>query len=243
MSGNTIPNSGKLAMVSIFCMLLVAMVVMTDIPLELGFEEHTAALIIPAHILAQFVAWKRIRTAMRRAEERLDLWSGATASASVLVDWVQFAALVHRLKRNDARWIEAACMLSLVSIFFEDFIGMVLVSLPPAGKAEAEKPARIHLESFALKRADLEAGKTGFAECPCHICLEELQDGESVAKLLCGHIFHEKCIEDWLQIGTGCALRCQAALGLNEVDAVEEPIKAVEEPRVRTIPVEAVLEV
>mmetsp|Transcript_63833 Transcript_63833/g.118659 ORF Transcript_63833/g.118659 Transcript_63833/m.118659 type:complete len:247 (-) Transcript_63833:105-845(-) len=246
MSVPRLPPFAVLSVVSIFCMLVVAFILMTDILQELGIGDYSPCLLIPVHLLAQCCAWERIRGALYTTEDSLDLWSGATASGSVLVDWVQFAALVHRLKSNDTRWIDAALMLSLVSIFFEDFVGMVLVSLPAQGKPkDVIERSRLHLDTFIFKQDDLEIGigKPGFAECPCHICLEELQAGEHVAKLLCGHIFHEKCIEQWLQKGSGCPLRCQAALGLMEKDAVAVPSSTSVAPTEPPPPVEHLIEV
>ena len=38
----------------------------------------------------------------------------------------------------------------------------------------------------------------------CAVCLEDFENGKSVTKLKCGHIFCAKCIEDWLEENVSC---------------------------------------
>merc|ERR1712129_12519 len=45
----------------------------------------------------------------------------------------------------------------------------------------------------------------------CQICLEELAEGEEVANLPCGHIFHRSCVERWFQVRNTCPMRCESA--------------------------------
>lgn len=44
----------------------------------------------------------------------------------------------------------------------------------------------------------------------CSICLVEYIDGDILKELLCGHVFHEQCIDTWLCAGDArqCPLRC-----------------------------------
>jgi len=44
----------------------------------------------------------------------------------------------------------------------------------------------------------------------CVICLEEFKGGDEVARLLCGHSFHEQCVRRWLKQHKGCPYRCSA---------------------------------
>mmetsp|Transcript_18375 Transcript_18375/g.48505 ORF Transcript_18375/g.48505 Transcript_18375/m.48505 type:complete len:247 (+) Transcript_18375:69-809(+) len=46
----------------------------------------------------------------------------------------------------------------------------------------------------------------------CTVCLEELLQGEYVASLPCGHVYHAPCIEKWLEGSQKCPLRCPQIL-------------------------------
>lgn len=43
----------------------------------------------------------------------------------------------------------------------------------------------------------------------CVICISALEEGDEVAKLPCGHLFHKGCIDPWLREQACCPLRCQ----------------------------------
>jgi len=45
----------------------------------------------------------------------------------------------------------------------------------------------------------------------CAICLEDFKEGDQVARLACGHIFHERCVVCWLQQRTQCPYRCSTS--------------------------------
>ena len=38
----------------------------------------------------------------------------------------------------------------------------------------------------------------------CSICLEEFEDNETISKTSCNHMFHETCLETWLNTNTKC---------------------------------------
>mmetsp|Transcript_5092 Transcript_5092/g.8359 ORF Transcript_5092/g.8359 Transcript_5092/m.8359 type:complete len:122 (-) Transcript_5092:76-441(-) len=46
----------------------------------------------------------------------------------------------------------------------------------------------------------------------CPVCLEALNEGDSVGQLPCGHVFHADCIQRWLWTrnlsGSACPMRC-----------------------------------
>jgi len=42
----------------------------------------------------------------------------------------------------------------------------------------------------------------------CSICLSEVEAGDVMAQLPCGHHFHEACIRSWLTTGGICPMRC-----------------------------------
>ena len=41
-------------------------------------------------------------------------------------------------------------------------------------------------------------------ESSCSICLEQLNEGEEVVLLECGHPFHKNCLDPWLQLHSEC---------------------------------------
>jgi len=59
-------------------------------------------------------------------------------------------------------------------------------------------------------RAFAEVSRTSRAVSQsCHICLETFEDDDAVTPLLCGHVFHENCISEWLRRSNVCPLRCE----------------------------------
>lgn len=40
----------------------------------------------------------------------------------------------------------------------------------------------------------------------CTICLEEFNNDEEIVKLKCNHLFHLKCIDDWIEKNQSCPL-------------------------------------
>lgn len=40
----------------------------------------------------------------------------------------------------------------------------------------------------------------------CTICLEEFNNDEEIIKLKCNHLFHLKCIDDWIKKNQSCPL-------------------------------------
>lgn len=53
-------------------------------------------------------------------------------------------------------------------------------------------------------------GPLGTLEMPtCSVCLCDFEEGERVAQLPCGHLFHAECIRSWLQMRGHCPLRCE----------------------------------
>ena len=55
--------------------------------------------------------------------------------------------------------------------------------------------------------------------CACQICSESFQEGEDIIQSnnpICGHIFHQKCIEKWLNYQYACPI-CSHVYVLQEV--------------------------
>lgn len=61
-----------------------------------------------------------------------------------------------------------------------------------------------------LTRRSMIVEKANLRELPCSICLLDIEDGAEVTELMCGHIYHSKCIHEWIRIARrGCPMRCQ----------------------------------
>eukprot|EP00418_Pyrodinium_bahamense_P074247 CAMPEP_0179088860 /NCGR_PEP_ID=MMETSP0796-20121207/40456_1 /TAXON_ID=73915 /ORGANISM="Pyrodinium bahamense, Strain pbaha01" /LENGTH=119 /DNA_ID=CAMNT_0020786401 /DNA_START=300 /DNA_END=655 /DNA_ORIENTATION=- len=65
----------------------------------------------------------------------------------------------------------------------------------------SEEGTRIVVKTFA--NSSLKFGTN------CSICLADLEDGQLVGQLGCGHAFHEPCIRQWLALRDCCPLRCR----------------------------------
>jgi len=44
----------------------------------------------------------------------------------------------------------------------------------------------------------------------CVVCLDEVKQGDELAQLPCGHIFHANCVGRWLRVHVQCPYRCPA---------------------------------
>jgi len=54
----------------------------------------------------------------------------------------------------------------------------------------------------------------------CVICAADVEPGDVVRKMQCGHIFHGKCIDTWLRHSPSCPMRCHCAIKFEVVDRV-----------------------
>lgn len=60
-----------------------------------------------------------------------------------------------------------------------------------------------------------------YVECEdanCIICLECYEEGQHVRQLLCQHLFHQKCVDEWLRLNATCPL-CKQPI----IDSEENP--------------------
>mmetsp|Transcript_35203 Transcript_35203/g.64297 ORF Transcript_35203/g.64297 Transcript_35203/m.64297 type:complete len:335 (-) Transcript_35203:80-1084(-) len=191
--------------------------------------------LLTAHLLALASALVRMVSTTMHADDRpLEVWQCSIATGSLVVDMIQGAYLIVTWK---ADWMHRAFMISLSFILLLDmsevFSAHGMFARERARRAWLDRPKpKIQVERFKLKKNDVEAGigKSAYAERPCHVCLEELQEGDDVGKLLCGHTFHAGCIERWLESGTGCPLRCPEAFGPSAVAEAEPASEAEPEP-------------
>mmetsp|Transcript_58960 Transcript_58960/g.108949 ORF Transcript_58960/g.108949 Transcript_58960/m.108949 type:complete len:275 (-) Transcript_58960:71-895(-) len=194
-------------------------------------KEHPVMVgcLLSAHLFAQASTLVRmVCKTMYGDEEGLDVWWCSTAVGAFVVDITQGTFLIMTWR---AHWIHRAFIISLIFIFLLDMSevfsahGMRARRRARIEAAQKHKAAAPKVETFTFKKAEVEnaLGKAAI-ENPCHVCLDELQDGELVGKLACGHIFHAQCIKRWLKTGSGCPLRCAAAT----IHAAQEPTAALE---------------
>jgi len=50
----------------------------------------------------------------------------------------------------------------------------------------------------------------------CVICLEEFKNGDEVITLPCFHLYHKKCISDWLKLNNACPI-CKHVIKKDEI--------------------------
>lgn len=53
----------------------------------------------------------------------------------------------------------------------------------------------------------------------CAICADDVGPGEMVRKLICGHRYHQRCIDTWFHHSPTCPMRCHRAVNLEAVGA------------------------
>ena len=66
------------------------------------------------------------------------------------------------------------------------------------------------IEGLDLTRVTSEVQHSLIEEC-CSICLETFGQDECVRKIKCKHVFHQKCIDQWL-VRKGECPNCKASL-------------------------------
>lgn len=69
----------------------------------------------------------------------------------------------------------------------------------------------------------------------CAICLEDLQDDNNVRGLICGHVFHDECIDPWLTERKGCCPTCKKDLyiEINRENEEENQLTEEEQANIR----------
>lgn len=58
------------------------------------------------------------------------------------------------------------------------------------------------------RRRFLKSGRGPGESRSCIICLSDLDEGDELLELRCGHVHHTACIRQWFQRGGACPLRC-----------------------------------
>jgi len=75
---------------------------------------------------------------------------------------------------------------------------------PPASQTAIDKLKRFKMEKKYCKQTEQDPNKLEFPECS--ICLMVVNEGEDTILLPCGHMFHDKCVTQWLKIHNTCPL-------------------------------------
>mmetsp|Transcript_28657 Transcript_28657/g.52167 ORF Transcript_28657/g.52167 Transcript_28657/m.52167 type:complete len:265 (-) Transcript_28657:179-973(-) len=221
-----------------------SMLTMTVVLVAVGGRLDTVlfGMLVAAHMLAQCSAVVRI-AAIYSEERGWKLWRRGSALASVLVDVLQFAYLAHSIHQKK---VDAGCdtlVLLLGFILLLDVVGAVWLRDVVCFEDVNKGKPQLEVDTFILKKGQRAGvlGRPALAEQPCHICLEDLQEGDTVGQLPCEHIFHEECIKTWMQRGRTCPLRCACTTGPEalEAQAATEPaaeVGAAEEARRQRCP-------
>ena len=80
----------------------------------------------------------------------------------------------------------------------------------PAEPSQAQRRAK---KAAAARAVETTVHRKGAEPCECCICLDEFHDRERLAKLRCGHVFHNACIKKWLVHDLRCPTCRTDALG------------------------------
>merc|ERR1712226_769025 len=89
--------------------------------------------------------------------------------------------------------------------------------IAPEGTMELQETIDFDIEAFGDS-----------LQCPT--CLEDFSKEHAIKKTICGHFFHEECLEPWLRMNRTCPLcRADLAQGLCELSAGSSVIGAASE--------------
>eukprot|EP00980_Cylindrotheca_fusiformis_P017396 scaffold5395_cov126-Cylindrotheca_fusiformis.AAC.16 len=63
--------------------------------------------------------------------------------------------------------------------------------------------------------------------CTCCICLEDYEDDDSISEVrVCGHLFHEKCLDLWVSRNNTSCPYCRQGIGKKCIDGTSDAHKA-----------------
>lgn len=58
----------------------------------------------------------------------------------------------------------------------------------------------------------------------CSICTFEFANNDEILNIKCSHIFHFKCLSEWLKINSSCP-NCRKSVNINDFDEVVQPLQ------------------
>lgn len=172
-----------------------------------------------ANLLRLWVAALVIREGLRRQREGPNIDSQSRRSDSVrsfsLQLWcctlflISLLYLVTTVSAQDWRFAYSAAALLGIN-------GMMGVPYCLSMDGGSDGP-EIDMRTFQIDMIDMRtfrmpvnastASTLQFDAC-CTICLVDLDEGQMVCQLPCGHAFHELCILRWLAVARCCPMRC-----------------------------------
>jgi len=77
------------------------------------------------------------------------------------------------------------------------------VEIPPLD------PERFLANKNLVKKVKFDSKcQSEFKQTDCSICLEEFKEEENLVMFACKHIFHKKCIEDWVKANIQHSVKC-----------------------------------
>lgn len=79
------------------------------------------------------------------------------------------------------------------------------------------------IDTFAKRRAFNGRLKLQVTQPLCTVCLDDFEKGRQVRKLNCGHIYHDECLERWLDTHTTCPV---CVVDVSKPEAHKLPKKA-----------------
>ena len=88
---------------------------------------------------------------------------------------------------------------------------------PPASQTAIDKLKRFKMEDKYCKKNE----QNIFEHPECSICLTEISNEQDTILLPCGHMFHDKCIVQWLKIHNTCPL-CRYEIQSNDENYEKE---------------------
>lgn len=152
--------------------------------------------------------------------------------------WLACITVVVCIMRLDAetaftQQLWKHCLLNFVSIVLHRFLCVLLFYYLMQSDLKRGIPVDV-LEKYTkrLEFANTAAMKTqlGGGDMECSICFGSYAEGEAIRKLICGHHFHQPCVDVWL---LGHQNRCPLCLyvvgpsGSQSSEALVSPIAAV----------------
>lgn len=65
----------------------------------------------------------------------------------------------------------------------------------------------IDQEIINIRRYEPKSGSEGSVES-CAVCLSEIEEGNEIREIRCGHLFHKDCLDKWIKAGSRRNLTC-----------------------------------
>ena len=94
------------------------------------------------------------------------------------------------------------------------FLGDIMVSMMYSYFYNGEEEKLDNISSISSTLPFVAVSKVSFLEKECPICFEEYKEDQVKNKEIviteCGHLYHKKCIENWLEEKKNCPVcRCE----------------------------------